>query len=178
MNLPPLKPLGAAPHVTLSRQSGLPFLPPIGVSIDSAPSPHQEFLNPGSFKPQTQQHVRATVDQTITVSMSSAAVTNSNGQFQQKDMNPGQQGVSVESSGGLGLAKTSAGQFQRKDLSPIDQGMKVSAGPTMPVNVSPADQNVSKPTRTFAPWAPPAVTVDAGVRRPGGGAVPADVMVR
>ena len=168
LKLPDLKPLGTSTQILVSREAGgLPFLPPIGQPIDAAVSPCRDVMNPGAFSPQRQQHVRPTLDQTMSVTLSSASHVNSDGQEQRIDRNPGQQGVSVLHMSAPGPLRSSNGDFQRKNLAPVDQGTTSSMGPALPVNVSPADQNVGKKVQEFAPWAAPAVTVDAGVKRAG-----------
>lgn len=179
LNLPMLKPLGTAPEVVVSRSSGLPFLPPIGAGVDSPVSPCRDVMNPGSFSPQRQQHVRPTLDQSMSVTLSSASHVNSDGQEQRVDKNPGQQGVSVLHLAAPAALRSSDGSFQRKDFAPVDQGTMSSVGlPALPQNFSPADQNVGKKVQAFAPWTAPAVTVDAGIRRAGGGDVPQNHNIR
>lgn len=138
-------------------------LPPIGLPLGHLPSPVQNVVNPGDAMPQGQQWAPPTIDQTMSVvSHGSGVPISSNGQFQHRDFHPGQQGVSVTP--GNGLALESSGNFQRRDMRKAEEAI---SGPGLAANVQADQQNFTRPTKTYAPWRPIAVNVDAGAAHPG-----------
>lgn len=135
--------------------------------------PIMEATNPGSSGAHAQGHPCVALDQTISTSIASASMHNSDGQEQMLDLHPGQKGVTVVEVKRLST-QASDGQFQRTNLVPLDQGTLVSEGPApgarsaLPTDVMVGSQNFHKAPRVEADVTSPAVDIDAGKRRFGG----------
>ncbi len=120
-----------------------------------------DHTNPGSSSPASLRTPRMSVDQTRTVSIASASAVNSDGDSQQKNLNAGQQGVTV-------TAGSSSGQSFSGDrqhtwaLANIDQGTQIETGAGLAKDVFPGNQNVSTPILHFAKPLPTAVNRDGG----------------
>ena len=112
------------------------------VPVDARTSPIVDVTTPGSVQPSMKQTKGSDVSIGATVTMSSSSHINSNGQFQQKNMNAGNNGVTkTPASAPL---KSSNGQVQFKDLHAIDQGTLTEGGGGLPKNVMADRQNFTK----------------------------------
>lgn len=110
--------------------------------VDARRSPVVDITTPGSIQPSKKQTRGSDASIGTTTTMSSASHLNSNGQFQQKNLNAGDNGVTkTQSSAPL---KSSNGQVQFKDLHAIDQGTLTEGGGGLPKNVMADKQNFTK----------------------------------
>ena len=153
-----------APDMDLFLNGEPLVLPEFGMPIDQAPPHYADVTSPGDSLPQRQQFAPPSIDQTRSVvTMATGIPISSNGQTQRRDLRPGQQGITVTTGNGLPLE--SSGQFQLRDLRPVERAV---AGPPLAADVRPDSQNHMKVVRQFAKALPVAVTVDAGLGKPGG----------
>lgn len=140
-------------------------LPQIGAMSDSN-APHvAEATNPGTTNPLQQNHNRRLcIDQTMSVSASSAAVFSSNGQAQYGDKSAGQRGVTVTSSSAP--VQSSDGSFQAPGQAPKDSSANQRPG-GLPMESRPDSQNHAKHTVAKAISLPNTTNVMADNHKPG-----------
>ncbi len=127
------------------------------VPVDARKSSVVDVTTPGSTQPSRQQTRGSDTSIGATVTMSSSSHVNSDGQFQQKNLNAGDNGVTkTPASAPL---KSSNGQVQFKDLHAIDQGTLTEGGGGLPKNVMADKQNFTKTIVSVADSRP--VTTEA-----------------
>lgn len=158
--------------------SDMSWLPPLVSSpVDAPRGPVADVTNPGTSSPARQQYASPTVDQTRSVTTSSASHINSNGQAQFLDHNRGSQGVTVTPSSAP--LRNASGDAHRAWAAkrPKDNGVIVQKGlPGLPATINAGEQNHSKQIQEFAVRMPVAKTFDGGAKRPG--RLPKNVNIR
>jgi len=145
-----------------------PKLPKIGPIKSSRVPRISESTNPGTVDPSRQQFKRPAINGTVTSSISSGSVNNSNGENQvpKPDIN----GTVTVTAGSVPLRNVKIEDNQRKNRRPSDSGVTSSyVGRGLPVESFPASGQIEDHVKpTWTPYAPPATDVDAGRRKMGG----------
>jgi hypothetical protein len=135
-----------------------------------------DVTNPGTSRPETHGGTGLqSIDQTMSVSISSNAGRTSDGQGQRLDLSPLQGGVNVTELPPLS-PRSFNGEFQRKNRRQIDQGTMTSVGVKSPVDVNVSGQNLHRSPLVEVNGTPPAKDFRPGDKKLGG--IPVSIAIK